>query len=142
MDDQKSSPGGEDPIAEFMRQPVWAVVGASNDPSKWGHRIFQQLRRQGYRVYPVNPRATEVAGETAYPTLSALPVVPDVVDTVVPPAVTEQVVAEAARLGIRRIWMQPGSESARAIEIGETAGMTVVHDACVLVEGAAQRRHA
>ncbi len=124
---------GDDLLREFLEQPVWAVVGASRDPSRYGYKVLVALRRAGYRAYAVNPNADEVAGERAYPSLTALPEAPDVVDTVVPPAVTARAVEEAAGLGVTRIWMQPGSESDEAIELAEARGMKVVHHACAML---------
>jgi uncharacterized protein len=122
-----------DLLAEFLDQPVWAVVGASRDPSRYGYRVLVALRTAGYRAYAVNPRADEIAGERAYPSLAALPETPNVVDTVVPPAVTARTVVEAAALGVTRIWMQPGSESDEAIRLAEESGMRVVHHACAIL---------
>ncbi len=63
----------EDLIEEFINQRVWAVVGASEDPAKYGNRIFRDLREAGYTVYQVNPRRGEIEGQTLYPALSDLP---------------------------------------------------------------------
>jgi predicted CoA-binding protein len=123
----------DDLLREFLQRPVWAVVGASRDPRRYGHRVLVALRKAGYRAYAVNPSASEIAGEPTYPSLSALPEVPDVVDTVVPPEVTLRTVEDAARLGVTRIWMQPGSESDEAIRRAEESGMQVVHHACAMV---------
>jgi len=84
-------------------------------------------------VYPVNPRGGEVEGVPVYPSLADLPERPEVVDMVVPPAVTEQVVKEAHRLGLTRIWMQPGSESEAAIAYCWEHGLEVVYDTCAMV---------
>ena len=124
---------GEDLLKEFLEQPVWAVVGASRDPSRYGHRVLVALRKAGYRAYAVNPNADEIAGERCYPSLAALPETPDVVDTVVPPTVTARTVEEAAALGVTRVWMQPGSESDEAIRLAEERGMRVVHHACAIL---------
>ena len=87
-----------DLIPEFLAQKVWAVVGASRDPERYGYKIFRTLLDAGYRVYPVNPSADEIAGQRAYPSLAALPEKPDVVDTVVPPAVTLTIAPRPFRL--------------------------------------------
>lgn len=121
-----------DPIQDFLAQPVWAVVGASDNPRKWGNRLFRNLLSKGYAVYPVNVRDQVIDGHRTFPSLAALPRKPDVVDTVVPPDQTDKVVAEALALGISRIWMQPGSESDAAIEAAAAAGATVVHHACAM----------
>jgi hypothetical protein len=120
-------------IADFVNRQRWAVVGASQDRSKFGNRVFRSLGQAGYRVYPVNPHVKEVEGAAAYATLADLPELPEVVNLVVPPAVTEQVVREAHDLGLTRIWMQPGAESEEAISFCETHGMQVVYDACAMV---------
>jgi len=121
-------------IADFVGRRTWAVVGVSANPTKFGRRIYQDLRRAGYRVYAVNPHETEILGDRVYPNLAALPERPDVVDLVVPPSVSEMIVKEAAAAGIRRVWMQPGAESQRAIEFCRASGIEVVAHACAMVE--------
>jgi predicted CoA-binding protein len=122
-----------DLIPAFVSKRVWAVVGASQDPAKFGYQIFRSLMEAGYTVYPVNPRGGELFGVQVFPSLADLPRPPDVVDTVVPPVVTEQIVKEMHELGLVRVWMQPGSESEAAIDYCHDHGIQVVHDACAMV---------
>jgi predicted CoA-binding protein len=120
-------------IRDFVSRKVWAVVGVSQDRSKFGNRIYRDLRDAGYVVYPIHPKGGELEGAKVYPTLADLPATPEVVDLVVPPAVTEQVVKEAHQLGLSRIWMQPGAESQAAIDYCHTHAIEVVYDACAMV---------
>ena len=120
-------------IADFVNRRAWAVVGASQDPRKFGYQVFRSLRDAGYRVYPVNPKGGELDGVEVYPSLADLPEPPEVIDMVVPPAVTEQVVREARELGLTRIWMQPGAESEASIRYCREHGMQVVERACAMV---------
>jgi predicted CoA-binding protein len=122
-----------DPVGDCLAQPVWAVVGAGNDRVKYGNRVYRDLRGGGYRVFAVNPNATGVEGDRVWPTLSALPERPGVVDFVTRPAVTARVVDEALALGIQRLWFQPGAEEAAALGRAEAAGAAVVV-ACVMTE--------
>ena len=124
---------GADLVEDFINQRVWAVVGASTDSTKYGNRIFRDLREAGYTVYGVNPRGGEIEGQELYPSLSDLPEKPAVVDTVVPPAITEEIVRQCAELGLTRVWMQPGSESQAAIQFCQEHGVRVVHHACAMV---------
>ena len=119
-------------ISDFISRRVWAVVGVSQDPAKYGNRIYRSLLASGYEVYPVNPKGGEIDGATVYTSLADLPQPPEVVDLVVPPAVTEQVVKEVKGLGLARVWMQPGSESETAIAYCHQHGIEVVHDACAM----------
>ena len=123
------------PITDFLnKQNVFAVVGVSKNTAKYGHQVYKDLKEAGYVVYAVNPNIDEVLGDRCYHSLSELPQKPDVVDTVVPPAVTEKIVEECKDLGIARVWMQPGSESERAINFCTQNRIKVVHDVCVMVK--------
>jgi len=121
-------------MAFLDRKNMFAVVGASRDSKKYGHQVYRDLRNAGYRVYPVNPNVNEVLGDKCYPSLEALPVRPDVVAVLVQPKVTESVVKNCKKLEIKKVWMQPGSESEAAISFCKENGMDVVHGVCVMVE--------
>ena len=99
-----------------------AVIGVSQDASKYGHRIFRDLLNAGYSVTGVNPKGGFVLGRRLCTSLEELEPKPDLVITVTPPAVTEEIVEQCNKLGIRSLWMQPGSESdkaaAKALEYG------------------------
>lgn len=123
-----------DLIKDFLKKEnVFAVVGVSRNPAKYGHQVYKDLKEAGYAVYAVNPNIDEISGERCYHSLSELPEKPDVVDTVVPPKVTERIVEECKESGIERVWMQPGSESEHAIHFCKWNNIKVVHDACVMV---------
>jgi hypothetical protein len=112
------------------------VVGVSANPEKYGHRIFRDLLKSKHTVYGVNPKETVILNQQIYQSLAELPAIPDLVMTVVPPAVTEKVVDACHQLGIPRIWMQPGSESEKAIQKAEEYGIQVTAHQCFMrVEG-------
>ena len=123
----------QDLIKEFMAQKRFAIVGATDNPKKYGYEIFKNLKSRSYEVYPVNPRLGELEGIKCYPSLSDIPVKVDVVDFVVPPEATEEVLKECKRLGLDRIWLQPGSESEAAIVFCHENNLKVVHDVCVML---------
>ncbi len=121
-------------ITEFLGHKIWAVVGVSSNPDKYGYKVYVQLKKAGYTVYAINPGLNSIDGDTCYPSLRALPTKPEAVSVVVPPKVTEQVIKDCIELGITRVWMQPGSESKEAIRNGEEHGIEVIHDECVLIK--------
>jgi predicted CoA-binding protein len=120
-------------VEDFLAQRTLAVVGASRDEKKFGNKVYKDLIRKGYQTYPVNPKAEEIEGQPCYPDLHALPQTVDGVVFVVPPAQTEQVVREAAELGIKRVWMQQGSESEDALRFCEEKGISAVSGECILM---------
>jgi predicted CoA-binding protein len=120
-------------IREFMKQKRFAVVGATDNPEKYGNQIVKSLKKRGYEVYPVNPRLKKVEGLDCYPTLADLPIRPDVVDFVVPSPATEEILKRCYELGLDRIWLQPGSESEAAIAYCHDNNLKVVHSVCVMM---------
>ena len=125
----------EESIKKFLnKKNTFAVVGASRDPKKYGYQVYRDLKEAGYQVYPVNPNSDRILGDKCYPDLVDLPTRPDVVDVVVPPKVTEEIVKVCKKLGITKVWMQPGSESETAIKFCNENGIDVVHGVCVMIE--------
>ena len=120
-------------IDKVLSQKLWAVIGVSKNPAKYGNKVYSQLKKAGYSVYAINPGLESIDGDPCYPSLAALPTVPDAVSVVVPPKITEQVITDCIGLGINRVWMQPGSESEEAIRNGEEHGIAVIHDQCILI---------
>jgi len=122
-------------INEFLKKEnVFAVIGVSKDSKKYGNKVYFDLKHAGYTVYPINPNVSEVSGNMCYPGLMNLPLKPDVVDIVVPPKVTEKVVKECKDLKINKVWMQPGSESERAIRFCKENDIGVLYGVCVMME--------
>jgi predicted CoA-binding protein len=110
-----------------------AVVGVSCNPDKFGYKIFTDLLSAGFKVVAVGVRGGVVAEHTVYKSLKDLPNKPDIVITVVPPGETDKTVDEAISLGIKEIWMQPGSVSKEAVEKAKLAGVKVTDHGCFMV---------
>ncbi len=121
-----------DAISEFLKSRSFAVVGATNKRDRFGYMIFKNLLARGYSVFAVHPAISSIDGEKVYRSLSELPEKVEAVDVVTNPMVTEKVVEECQKLGIRYVWMQPGAESKAAIEFCEKNGIVCIHDKCVM----------
>jgi predicted CoA-binding protein len=110
-----------------------AVVGASNDPSKYGNIIVRNLAAKGYTVLPVNPHEKEIAGLPAYPNLAAAPGPIHIVNVVTPPGATRSVLEEAAGLDLPAVWLQDGSYDEAALAVAAKAPYRTVYEACIMV---------
>jgi len=122
-------------IKKFLNKTnIFAVAGASREPKKYGHQVYKNLKEARYEVYPVNPNTDKILGSKCYRDLGDLPTKPDVIDIVVPPRVTEEIVKTCKRLGITKVWMQPGSESEKAIEFCDKNHIDAVYGVCVMIE--------
>ncbi len=111
-----------------------AVVGATDNQSKYGYVIYRDLKRKGYRVFPVNKSRATVDSDPAYPDLRSLPVKPTIVNIVVPPPVAASVLRESLELGLSNVWLQPGAESPANLAFLQENGFNYLANACIMVE--------
>ncbi|KAG0053824.1 hypothetical protein BGZ83_000368 [Gryganskiella cystojenkinii] len=129
-------------IREFFNsaEQKFAVVGASTNRAKFGNKIlrWQVYIDNGYKAVPVNPRESIIEGQACVTSLSKLPGDPSEyhVSIITPPAATKSVLEEAHQIGISRVWLQPGAESAEAIAFARQNGLKILAEGpCVLENG-------
>lgn len=113
---------------------LYAVIGASNNTEKYGHKVFKDLLEAEYKVIPINPNEKEILWVQVYPTLSTIKEKIDVVIFVTPPVVTEKVLEEVKLLGITQVRMQPWAESNTAINFCKDNWIACIHDACIMIQ--------
>ncbi len=124
----------QEQIDVFLSGSPHAVVGASTNRDKYGNKVLRCYMQHDRHVFPINPRADEIEGLACYPDLASLPEPPHGVSIITPPTITEQIVEQAAALGIQHLWMQPGAESDAAIENAEAHNLNVIaRGPCLLV---------
>ena len=122
-------------IKEFLnKKNIFAVIGVSRNPKKYGNKVYLDLKKAGYKVYPINPNVDEIFGDKCYSSLEDLPSKPNVVDVVVPPKITEKIIRDCKALKINKVWMQPGSESETAINFCKTNDIECLYNVCVMAE--------
>ncbi|KAJ7171216.1 CoA binding domain-containing protein [Mycena filopes] len=113
----------------FLSAPTFAVVGASDDESKFGTIVFKTMLDQGLDVVPINPFVPESHGVSCLNSLAALPdPARTAISIVTQPAATLEILRQASALGIFAVWLQPGAEDAAVLEFianaNSTAGTT------------------
>jgi predicted CoA-binding protein len=132
-----TGPSAAERLALLRRTRSIAIVGASNNPSRASFFVATYLLASSpFDVYFVNPRATEILGRPVYPSLEALPVVPDLVDVFRRHDDLPSVLDETLAVGAKALWLQLGSWHEDVARRGEAAGLTVVMDRCVKIEHA------
>ena len=122
-------------IAHLLQEPdtTVAVVGATDDRSKYGSIIYRDLKAKGFTVYPVNKTRATVDGDTAYASLHDLPEPPTIVNIVVPPTETLGVLETARGLGYTNVWIQPGAENGAVYEYLDQHDFNALVGACIMV---------
>lgn len=123
-------------IAALLDDPetTVAVVGATDNPAKYGNVIYRDLKRKGFTVYPINKHRDTVDGDKAYRSLEELPQKPTIVNIVVPPREALRTLEKCKALGLDNVWLQPGAESSEIMSSLEAGGFNYLASACIMVE--------
>ena len=130
-------PSAKERLGILRRARSVAIVGASPNPARSSYFVGTYLQQSSdYRVYFVNPNATEILGQPAYPDLASLPEVPDIVDVFRKASDIPSVMDDAIAVGAPTVWVQLGIWNEEAARYGESKGLTVVMDRCIKVEHA------
>ncbi|MCC7518681.1 MAG: CoA-binding protein [Verrucomicrobiae bacterium] len=109
-----------------------AIVGASANQEKFGNKAVRAYVQQGWTVYPVNPKESEIEGLKAFRSVRELPVGVEAASLYLPPNLVPGILQDLAAKGIRKVWLNPGTESDAAIERAEELGIETVV-ACSIV---------
>ncbi|MCL9684861.1 CoA-binding protein [Legionella maioricensis] len=121
-------------IELFLQSSAFAVVGASSNRAKYGNKVLRCYLQHGKTVYPINPQEELIEGLPVLHSISDLPNNVASISIITPPSVTEKIVTEAIKKGIKNIWMQPGAESDAAIQNGKNHGLNIIAGGpCILV---------
>ncbi|MEI6305721.1 MAG: CoA-binding protein [Deltaproteobacteria bacterium] len=124
----------QEQIDRFLASKAFGVAGASANQAKYGNKVLRCYLQHGRRAIPVNPNEKEIEGVQCATAITDLPAEAKSLSMITPPTVTEQLVPQAIAHGIENIWMQPGAESAVAVELCRQHNVNVIADgSCVLV---------
>ncbi|HEX7371257.1 MAG TPA: CoA-binding protein, partial [Thermodesulfobacteriota bacterium] len=101
---RKSTPGKNASVWKALFTPrSVALVGASKDAKKWGFNLLFNIVKGGYpgRIYPINPKESEILGFKAFPSITQVPEPVDTAILVVPSSDMPKVVQECGRNGTK-----------------------------------------
>ena len=112
-----------------------AVLGASANRAKFGNKAVRAFVRQGYRVFPVNPRETQIEGLPAFQSVAEVPVRPEMISVYLPPRVLLKLLPEIAAKGCDELWLNPGAESPEVFAEAERLGLNVIQACSILGVG-------
>jgi len=109
-----------------------AIIGASSNRNKFGNKAVRAFLQQGFTVYPVNPKETEIEGLPAFQSIRDVPQRPGMISVYLPPPVLLKILPEIAAKGCDEFWLNPGTESEEVLAEAERLGLNVVQ-ACSIV---------
>ncbi len=128
-------------VESFLAEKKLALAGASRKGNKFGNAVFKELSSKGYELLLMHPEAESIDGVPCYSSLAELPTDVGGLINVVPAIQTEKLVREAHASGIRKVWMQQGSDSPAAIEYCKENDIEVIHGECILMFAQPQGLH-
>src|SRR5882757_5313605 len=108
------------------------IIGASTDRRKFGNIAVRAFVRQGYKVYPVNPKEAHIEGLPAFKSILEVPIRPNLISVYLPPPVLLKVLPDIAAKGCDELWLNPGTESDEVLAEAERLGLNLVQ-ACSIV---------
>ena len=111
-----------------------ALIGASNDNSKFGYKIYKDLLSKGYDVTPINPKEIMIDGVRSIQNIALMNKRPDIIDFVIPPKVTLEETKKLESSGYNNFWFQPGSESNELLDYLKTTNLNYLVNECIMVE--------
>ena len=103
--------------------PSIAIIGASQDPLKYGNKAVRAYLQEKWVVYPVNPKDNEIEGLKCYASITDLPETPDYASLYLPPQIVVKVLDEIAEKGVKKVYFNPGTESQEGIEKAKKLGL-------------------
>lgn len=109
-----------------------AVIGASADRNKFGNKAVRAYMRQGYQVFPVNPRGGTIEGLRVSRSVREIDVPVEMASMYVHPDVGIAVLDELAAAGVKEVWLNPGAESPALIRRAWALGLRPIV-ACSIV---------
>jgi len=110
------------------------MVGLSSNSDRPSYDVASYLKKEGYKVIPVNPKEAEILDEVCYPDLNSIPESVDVVDIFRRSEEVPAIVEDAIRIGAKAVWMQEGVVNEEAAAHAKEAGLKVVMDKCLRKE--------
>lgn len=116
-----------------MARKTAAIVGASADRGKFSNKSIRAHLKQGWEVYPVNPKGGEIDGLKVYASVKDIPVKLDRVSLYLPPVVGLSVLPDIAAVQPDEFFVNPGAESDELLEQARKLGLDPIV-ACSIID--------
>ena len=117
----------------FNKSDQIAVIGVSQNPKKFGHQVYSFLKKNNYRVIPVNPKAALILEDVCFNSIASIPDTVEKAVLITPKTETDGVLKELSVKGIKNIWVQQMSQTKESKALAESMGMNAVFNRCALM---------
>lgn len=114
----------------LQSKKVYAIIGVSNDETKYSYEVYHIMLEHGYTVFPVNPKYSDIAGNKCYASLELLPENPEVIVVIMAPHNIEKILSSLLSIKNVVLWFPPECFSEAIIETVKNAGFNFIYDEC------------
>jgi len=118
---------------EFIATKKIALVGASTNPKKFSSTVMRELKKKGYQIIPINPKADIIEEEKCYPDIESVPDQTDRLLIMTPKTETLKVLKEAESNNVKHIWIQQGAQSPEVMEYIHEKKLNVISKECIMM---------
>jgi predicted CoA-binding protein len=118
---------------DFWSDKNYAVVGVSDKKGKFGNTVFKELRKRGYKVFPVNQRLNLFEDQMCYNSLSEISDPLDGAIIITGPEGAKKAIRECINLGVKKVWLYPGSKCGEAINLAKENDVALIYKVCPLL---------
>jgi len=120
-------------IEIFLESRKIAVAGVSANTKKFGYAVFNELRQKGFDICPINPKLEELDGIKCYASVNQIPDGYQKLFIVTPKTETDRIIEDAARKGIKHIWVQQMSNTTETKKIAKDNGVELIDKECIFM---------
>ncbi len=115
------------------KQKTVAIIGASADQTKYGNKSVRAHIKQGWKVFPVNPKETEIEGLPAFKSILDIPEKIDRISVYLPPKVSINLLDDFKKVAPSEVFFNPGADSPELIEKAIAKGLPAAV-ACSIID--------
>ena len=119
-------------VESILKMKIIAVVGISANSQRPSNYVSDYMKKNGYKIIPVNPFHDDILNETSFPNLLNIPYPVDVVNVFRRSEFVLPIIKDAIKIKAKAIWLQDGVISEEGAELAAEAKLLFIMNDCLL----------
>ena len=119
-------------VESILKMKIIAVVGISANSQRPSNYVSDYMKKNGYKIIPVNPFHDIILNETSFPNLLNIPYPVDVVNVFRRSEFVLPIIKDAIKIKAKAIWLQDGVISEEGAELAAEAKLLFIMNDCLL----------
>ena len=119
-------------VESILKMKIIAVVGISANSQRPSNYVSDYMKKNGYKIIPVNPFHDNILNETSFPNLLNIPYPVDVVNVFRRSEFVLPIIKDAIKIKAKAIWLQDGVISEEGAELAAESKLLFIMNDCLL----------